>query len=301
MAKGIQLSYSTREDIIHDSNLVEGMTVYALSSNELGDGGGAYYKIIDSVRIFDESKHIKLDNGLYGEIIQTSSVEKELGEVRNMIDSASETLTSLEKTVEIIKNSGVDINGLLTEVYRRIDTNTRNLDGLVTRIAGNEDSIRGIQSNVTSINNVNSQQDRKITTNTNSIENLGNRISSVNTSLYNFINQMQLPDTSMGYTTVMNLVPILDSDIHNLAIHIGEIYDTIDTLSEQIGYLIDYDYKVKNRIKSLEIAMQGVDPTFEPLPYPGNDEMGIDTEDIEDPNDIPLAMHNVDEEKKDEE
>ena len=251
MSRGIQLSYDTLNDIRSDTSLVQGMVVYAASLSSLGDGGGSYYKIITKSEITNgTTNYYKMDNGLYAWSIETTQYTSQLRSISKVIDSAEKTLNNLKTMVS------------------NIESNTS------SGYSGSSSSDDSSSSSSTS-GEINALDE--------SIDNVAEVIGELcDESLTLYSEALQLKNTSMGDMSLIELTPILDSDIDNLARHIGDHEDSLDILAEHIGYLMDYDYIVKNRIKDLEDAVKALKPDFEPAPYPSGKETNIEEEESND-------------------
>lgn len=245
--RGIQLSYNTLNDIVNDKNLTKGMVVYAASKNTLGDGGGSYYEIIEDNDINGTDTVYKLNNSLYAKVIETTPYKEKLENISLLIDNAESTLETIKEIVNAVEQ-------LEENITKEIEDATSSIsDGLT----------------------------EKVNTTDSDLDNVSYVIGELcDECLTLYSEALQLKGTSMGDMSLIKLVPILDSDIDNLARHIGFHEDSLNILAEQIGRLMDYDYIVKNRIKDLEDAMKVVKPDFTPEPYPsGKDPAGDDNTD----------------------
>lgn len=266
--RGIQLSYNTVNDIISDKSLTKGMVVYAASLFKLGDCGGSYYEITDLTDLSDSDVEAsyKMNNGFYAKPLETTPYKEKLENINELISDA-------ESTLDVIKDLINVVEGLEENISKEVQSEFNGIsDDLNTKIIETNSNLSTVDNELDNVSEVVGELCDECLT------------------LYS--KALQLKGTSMGDMSLINLVPILDSDIDNLAMHIGFHEDSLDILAKQIGFLIDYDYRVKNRIKDLENAVKSLKPDFNPDPYP-NSGKDNETDNIKDPdNETPIDGDN---------
>jgi hypothetical protein len=211
----IQLSYSTLRDILNDESLSENMVVYALSLASLGDCGGSYYEIVtkDKMPDPDNSEVYKLRNGYYAKSFKTNTYEQDLIDI-------TEVVVDTEQLLE-------NVRGIVGEVEDDIGIITEKINKLESEINENLETLDGDADGIAEC--VGELCDECLT-------------------LYS--KALQLKNTSMGDINLVDLVPIIDSDVNNVAANVGELMDT--------------DYSLAKRIKKLEDKMKELDPDFDP-------------------------------------
>ena len=220
--KEVQLSYTTLRDILNDQDLSRHMVVHALSLASLGDGGGAYYEIVTREEMSnpDNCENYRLRNGFYAKPFKTDQYGQEIIDITKVVVD-TETLLG-------------NVRGIVGEIEDYIAVITQQINKIESDLNSEIDSVE-----ITT---------KKVDNDLDGVARCVGELCDECLTLYS--SALQLKNTSMGDINLVDLVPIIDSDVNNVAAHIGDLMDT--------------DYSLAKRIKKLEDKMKEIDPDFDP-------------------------------------